>query len=226
LKQNKTLAIIPARKGSKRLPGKNTKDLGGIPLFMHSVNYARENSDIIDELIITTDDPFIIEIAKNENIRVVTRPKDLATDNSTTFSALKHVLEVVENEYGHIILLQPTNPLRPKDLLKKCWLEYSRNNSNSLFTVSRNYHKLGKIEEGNFFPFNYKFGQRSQNLEPLYYENGLLYIAKSEMLKNGKLMDEKSYPFFIDHSFADVDIDEKKDFEYAEYLFKKYISLK
>ena len=68
MKKNKTLAIIPARKNSKRLPGKNIKELGGIPLFMHSVNYARANSNIIDEIVITTDDPEIMNIAEKENI--------------------------------------------------------------------------------------------------------------------------------------------------------------
>jgi len=63
-KKHRTLAIIPARKDSKRLPGKNFKELGGLPLFTHSVNYGRINSEIIDEIIISTDDPIIIHIAK------------------------------------------------------------------------------------------------------------------------------------------------------------------
>jgi len=222
----KTLAIIPARKNSKRLKGKNIKELCGISLFMHSVSYARNNPKIIDDIIITTDDPVIMDIAQQEKVRCIHRPEDLATDTSSTVEAMQHVLQNIEDKYDCIILLQPTNPLRPENLLRDCWRKFLEYKSESLFCVSRNHQKLGRIENDKFHPMNYEFGQRSQDIEPLYYENGLLYIAKSEMLEKGKLMDKKSYPFFIDHPFADVDIDEKKDFEYAEYLFKKYISLK
>ena len=190
---------------------------------MHSVNYARENSDIIDDLIITTDDPVIIEIAKNENIRVVTRPKELATDNSTTLSAIKHVLEVVENEYKYIFLFQPTNPLRPKGLLKKCWLEYCQNNSDSLFTVSRNHHKLGKVENNKFEPFNYKFGQRSQDLQPLYFENGLVYITKAEVIKKqNQLLGKNNFAYIVEDSVFVVDIDTELDFKLAMFYINNF----
>ena len=222
----KTLAIIPARKKSKRLPGKNHKTLGGIPLFMHSVNYARSNSKIIDDIIITTDDPVIIDLAQKEDLPLIRRPQNFATDTSSTVEAIQHTLDNVNKKYEFIILLQPTNPLRPENLLKDSWKIFLEKKAESLFCVSRNHQKFGRIENDAFQPFNYEFGQRSQDLEPLYYENGLLYITKSEMLAEGKLMDEKSYPFVIDHPFADVDIDEETDFEYAEYLFQKYKNLK
>ena len=221
MKNNKRLAIIPARKNSKRLPGKNTKELGGIPLFMHSVNYTRINPEFIDDIIITTDDPVVMEIAQKEKIRFVHRPQNLATDRSSTVEAVQHVLGNIEDEYEFIILLQPTNPLRPNNLLKDCWRIFSEKEFDSLFTVSLNHHKLGIIGDNKFEPFNYEYGQRSQDLKPLYYENGLLYIAKAEMIRKGSLMSENSYPYIVDHPFANVDIDEKEDFEYAEFLLKR-----
>lgn len=217
----KTLAIIPARKDSKRLPGKNYKELGGLPLFMHSVNYARINSKIIDDILVSTDDPVIIDAAHNETVRVVNRPNILGKDSTSTIEVLTHVLESIKEVYDCVILLQPTNPLRPPNLLKQCWEVYTKKKVDSLFTVSRNHKKFGKITNDKFEPFNYTFGQRSQDLEPLYYENGLLYIAKSDKIKNGKLMDENSFPYIIDHPFADVDIDEQLDFDYAEFLMNR-----
>ena len=217
----KTLAIIPARKNSKRLPGKNYKALGGLPLFMHSVNFARLNSEIIDEIILSSDDPVIFEIAKDENLRVIERPENLGKDITSTIEVLTHVLENIKETYDYVILLQPTNPLRPKNILIDCWHTILDTNSESLFTVSANHRKFGKIEKDNFNPFNYKYGQRSQDLEPLYYENGLLYIAKADMIRNGKLMDENSFPYIVDHPFAEVDIDEQADFDYAEFLLKR-----
>ena len=90
-------------------------------------------------------------------------------------------------------------------------------------TVSRDEHKLGKIEDGKFMPFNYKPGKRSQDLEPLYFENGLLYIAKASLIQEGILMNEKSFPMLVNHPFSKVDIDTKEDFDYAEFLYNKYI---
>ena len=90
----------------------------------------------------------------------------------------------------------------------------------SLFAVSRDEHKLGKINNGKFIPFNYKPGQRSQDLEPLYFENGLLYIAKAALIEKGELINENSYPLIVEHPFAKIDIDTQEDFDYAEYLLK------
>jgi len=217
----KNLVIIPARAGSKRLPGKNKKFLGGIPLIEHSVNYASLNSDIIDKIIVSTDDPEVKGFGLSKSIQFINRPACISGDKATTLSALQHVLENINETYDFVILLQPTNPLRPKNLLIDCWKTILDTNSESLFTVSRNYRKFGKIENDNFKPFNYTFGQRSQELEPLYYENGLLYIAKADMIKNGKLMDENSFPYLVDHPFAEVDIDEQVDFDYAEFLMNR-----
>ncbi|WP_295181342.1 acylneuraminate cytidylyltransferase family protein [uncultured Christiangramia sp.] len=220
-KKHKTLAIIPARKNSKRFPGKNHKTLGSIPLFMHSINYAKNNSEFIDEIIISTDDPVIFDTAENENVRLIKRPDNLGKDTTSTLEVLVHVLEDIGEKYDNVILLQPTNPLRPLDLLKHCWQLYTQKNLDSLFTVSSTFKKFGKIKNDNFEPFNYKFGHRSQDLEPLYYENGLLYIAKAEMIRNGKLMDGNSFPYIVDHPFAEVDIDEQVDFDYAEFLLNR-----
>lgn len=91
----------------------------------------------------------------------------------------------------------------------------------SLFTVSQNYQKLGKIENNKFIPFNYTIGQRSQDLEPLFYENGLLYISKAKLILESKILSENAFPLKMNHIFANVDIDDQNDFDYAEYLLYK-----
>ena len=90
-----------------------------------------------------------------------------------------------------------------------------------MFTVSRNHQKLGKIIANKFIPYNYKIGQRSQDLEPLFFENGLLYITKATLIKKGIIISENGYPLLLDHIFGKVDIDTLEDFEYAEYLIKR-----
>jgi len=87
-------------------------------------------------------------------------------------------------------------------------------------TVSRNKDKLGKIIDDKFVPFNYKMGQRSQNLEPLYVENGLIYIAKTALILEEKILGENNYPFIVDHPYAKVDIDTIEDLKFAEFILE------
>ena len=218
----KTIAIIPARGGSKRLPNKNRLSLGGIPLLVHSIQYAQANRTIIDEVYVSTDDQKIKEVALQYGAKVIDRPEALSGDLEPTVTALKHLLQTIQDEVENVILLQPTNPLRPKELLSEAFGIFNQGNYDSLFTVTQNHHKLGKIETNKFIPFNYTIGQRSQDLEPLYFENGLLYITKASLIRNDKILSQDAYPMVVDHPFANVDIDSKEDFEYAEYLYKKY----
>lgn len=220
----KTIAIIPARGGSKRLPQKNIKLLGEIPLIAHSILYAQVNSAIIDDIYVSTDDEEIKRIALHLGAKVIDRPVSISGDLEPTVSALKHVLESIEIDVENIVLLQATNPLRPKKILEEAFEIYEKGNYDSLFSVTQNYQKFGKIENEKYIPFNYKIGQRSQDLEPLFYENGLLYISKAKLILENKIISEEAFPFKVNHIFAGVDIDNHEDLEYAEYLFKKHIT--
>jgi N-acylneuraminate cytidylyltransferase len=215
-----SIAIIPARGGSKRLPNKNTALLGGVQLIVHSIQYAKENG--VKTIVVSTDDELIKKIALLSGAQVIDRPAALATDESPTIAALKHVLENINEKFENVILLQPTNPLRPKNLLKEAFTIFLEGKYDSLMTVSRNHQKLGKIVADIFMPFNYEIGRRSQDLEPLYYENGLLYITKANLILENKILGENNYPFIVEHSFAKVDIDTQEDFEYAEFLLKRH----
>ncbi len=217
----KTIVIIPARGNSKRLPGKNIKFLDGIPLLAHSILYAQQFS-FIDEIYVTTDNLEIKNVALQFGAKIMDRPTEISGDFEPTVSALKHVLESLTNDVENVILLQPTNPLRPNNLLEEAFHLYVNSNSDSLFTVSRNHHKLGKIINHKFEPFNYTIGQRSQDLEPLFYENGLLYISKANLIKDDVIISENALPLEVNHVFAKVDIDTQEDFDFAEFIMKKY----
>lgn len=217
----KTIAIIPARGGSKRFPKKNIALFNGIPLLMHSINYAK-NAQIIDKIVVSTDDEEIKKIALENNVTVIDRPKSLSGDLEPTVTALKHVLENLDEEYDNVVLLQVTNPLRPKELLKNAFYDYQNGNFDSLMTVTRNHDKLGKIKNNQFIPFNYEIGQRSQDLEPLYYENGLLYISKTSLILKEKIVGEKCLPYIVEHPFSKVDIDTPEDFIFAKFMLENY----
>jgi N-acylneuraminate cytidylyltransferase len=219
----KTIVIIPARGGSKRLPNKNILPFGTIPLLAHSILYAQANADLVDEIYVSTDDEKIKEIALHYGAKVIERPVEISGDFEPTVTALQHVLKTINEAVENVILLQPTNPLRPRNLLKECFAKYIEAKSDSLFTVSQNHDKLGKIENNKFLPFNYEIGQRSQDLEPLYFENGLLYITKAKTILTNKIITESAFPYIVNHIFATVDIDSQEDFDYAEYLLVKSV---
>ena len=218
---SKTIAIIPARGGSKRLPGKNIKLLGEIPLIAHSVLYAKEH-DFIDAVYVSTDDVAIKEAALQYGAIVIDRPQQISGDLEPTVSALKHVLESIDELVDNVILLQATNPLRPQNLLQEAFTIFQEQQFDSLFTVSRSHHKLGKIINNRFIPYNYEVGQRSQDLEPLYYENGLLYITKASVVLQNEIITKEAFPLEVNHPFANVDIDTQEDFDYAAYLVGKF----
>ncbi|RXG12326.1 cytidylyltransferase domain-containing protein [Leeuwenhoekiella aestuarii] len=216
---NNFLVLIPARAGSQRLPDKNLRNLEGKPLIGYSIEYAKEND--FEDIVITSNDPRVLDYAVKRRVQTVERPDALAGDEEPVFTAIQHAVSQLQKQYDAVILLQPTNPLRPKGLLKEAIAIFEQEACDSLMTVSRNEHKLGTISNNRFTPYNYKMGQRSQDLEPLYYENGLLYIFKTELLKEGKLLGEKNYPLIVDHPFAEIDIDTEADFKKAE-LYMKY----
>jgi CMP-N-acetylneuraminic acid synthetase len=218
---SKTIAIIPARGGSKRLPNKNIKQLGEHPLIAHSIMFAKKNNTIIDDIYVSTNDAKIKKVALKFGAKVIDRPEAISGDFEPTVSALKNVLENITDKVSNVILLQPTNPLRPSNLIVDAFQDYQTGNYDSLFTVSQNFHKFGKIINNKFIPFNYTIGQRSQDIEPLFYENGLLYICKAKLILENKIISESAYAKIVNHIFTNVDIDTQEDFDYAEYLIAK-----
>ncbi len=213
------LVLIPARAGSQRLPGKNMRQLGDKPLLGHSITYALKNG--LSDIVVTSNDARVLEYAKEVGVEVIERPDELAGNEEPVITALQHAVNQLQKKYDAVILLQPTNPLRPEDLLIEAIAIFEREDCDSLMTVSRNEHKLGTISNHQFIPYNYEMGQRSQDLEPLFYENGLLYIFKTELLKQGELLGAKNYPLIVDHPFAEIDIDTEADFKKDE-LYLKY----
>ncbi len=224
MKNSHTIAVIPVRGGSKRLPKKNILPLNGIPLLVHSILYAQENLSVINEIIVSTDDIEIKKIALQYGVTVIDRPSNLSGDHTSTVAVLKHVLENYNTPVENVILLQATNPLRPKKMLAQAFEQYTSGNYDSLMTVSRNYEKLGEIVNKKFVPFNYTQGQRSQDLNPLYAENGLLYISKAAIIKEEKILGNENFPFIVNHPFAKVDIDVLEDLKYATFVLNTYLN--
>ncbi len=221
MKLAKTIAIIPARGGSKRLPGKNLMQLAGKTLLAHSIEFAQKYS-WIHKIFVSTDDDAIKAEAQKLGVDVITRPPHLSGDHEPVITALQHVLEQMEAKPENVILLQPTNPLRPEKLLDEAFAVFEEGSYRSLMTVSPLTKKLGKVANHTFIPFNYKIGQRSQDMERLYFENGLLYISKAEVIREGKILADNNYAFITEHPFGNIDIDSEEDFLKAQFYLSKF----
>jgi CMP-N-acetylneuraminic acid synthetase len=214
--------IIPARGGSKRFPGKNVYPLNGIPLIAYSILYAKQ-FDFFDigDVWVNTDDEDIGKISAEYGSKVFIRSKELGGDTIESVKVLKEQVEYMLSQgeiFDAVVLLQPTNPLRPKDLLQDAITIFERESRTSLATFSTLNKKFGKIREHFFIPDNYIVGQRSQDVPPDYFENGLLYITRNSELLCGRILGLDVYPMVLDHPFANVDIDEPLDVLYAEFL--------
>lgn len=220
----KYITIIPARGGSKRFPGKNTHVLNGTPLICHSIEYSLKNP-MIQGTYVTTDYEDIKNISRVSGAEIIDRPAELADDYATTAAAMKHAVQYLLDkgvDFDFVVLLQATNPLRPKNLLNEAIDIIEQGKNDSLFTVNRSEKKLGKIIDNKFVPWNYHFGQRSQDLNPLFYENGLLYITSKELLLQEIIEGPTAYPLVVNHPFGEVDIDTVEDFRYAEFMLNQY----
>lgn len=219
----KFIVVIPARGGSKRLPQKNILPLAGKPLISHSIEYALRdftNSDVY----VSTDTPEIMKVVEPYGVNIVKRPESLSGDLIPTADVLQHISEELQKTgilYDYMILLQCTSPLRPQGMLKHAMNELLYSERKCLVGVSPSYKKLGKIENNRFIPWNYRFGQCSQDMTPLYYENGLIYITHRSLIDECKIIDDTPFPYVIDHPYAQIDIDTIEDFAYAEYTISK-----
>ncbi|MEG1692357.1 MAG: acylneuraminate cytidylyltransferase family protein [Bacteroidales bacterium] len=223
MKKYKYITIIPARGGSKRFPDKNIYHLDNKPLIAHSIEYAFR-CEKISHIYVTSDSESILDIASKYLATPLKRPDELSGDYISTAAVLEFVAKDLQEQgmdFDYVVLLQPTNPLRPANLLSDAISLIDSNHYDSLMSVSVSNKKLGKIINNQFIPWNYYLGQRSQDMEPLYYENGLLYISKKELLLQGRIIGDNMYPLVVSHIFGEIDIDTIEDMRYAEYLISR-----
>jgi len=191
---SKVVAIIPARKGSKRLPGKNKKMFCGKPLICWTIEVALE-CNFIDEIIVSTDDIDIMKLIDNKypfnKIKLIARPPELAQDDTP----LKDViLSLGLNDWDEVILLQPTSPLRKSTDIHYCYSVWKLN-------------KYGNVVSCSFDGINYK-------------RNGAIYIWVLKWIKkNG--FDCILTNVYIMPEERSIDIDTLEDFEEAERIMLK-----
>lgn len=222
------LAVIPARGGSKRLPGKNIKKLGKLPLIAHTILPALK-SKYITKVVVTTDDLEIKKISQKYGAEVVDRPKELAGDLSLMHEGITYTLDYLKKTKNYspdiIVLLQATVPLRIlEDIDSSIKLFLENKDCNCVCSVCEKNPYWSFKMEGKFavplFDEKY-FLTRSQDLPKIYALNGAIYVLKTkDFLKYKKFSLDKMIPYVMPDDRS-VDIDELRDFKLAEFYYKE-----
>ncbi|MBM0636715.1 acylneuraminate cytidylyltransferase family protein [Campylobacter sp. VicNov18] len=219
-----TLAIIPARGGSKGIKKKNLALLNEHPLIYYTIR-AAQNSQYIDKILVSSDNDEILEYAKAKNVQCLKRPSDLAKDDTTSDKVLLHALEFYKN-YENVILLQPTSPLRNHTHINEAFKLYQQSKADALISVCAYDNKILKAficdKNNNLKGIcndNYAFMPR-QKLPKTYMSNGAIYILNiKKFLKKPSFLQKNTKHFLMDE-IASLDIDNLNDLKKAEEILK------
>ena len=223
----KILALVVARGGSKRVPGKNLRLLGGRPLVRWTLDTARAVSEFCDVLL-STDDPAIAEAGRAGGALVPwLRPAVLATDSATTVDVALHALSWYEHERSPVeglLLLQPTSPFRTADTMRlgiAVFQEHERRPVVAVAPAAGHPFWSFRIVGDRLVPFIEGGGLqlRSQDLPPAYVVTGTLYlIAPADLRMRRSFYGPDVVPLVLDDPMETLDIDTPFDWTLAEAL--------
>ena len=225
----KTICIIPARGGSKGIPGKNIMDFCGKPLLAWSILQARQSTNVTD-VYVTSDDDHILKIAAECGGKAIKRPSHLATDLATSEAALQHALDQIESQTSTaidaIVFLQATSPLRTPQDINGAIDEFHTRGADSVFSAARlDDFLIWSLGNGNLdsITYNYRKRGRRQDRDPYYLENGSIYVFKPEILrKEGNRLGGRIEIFCMPF-WKSFEIDSYEDIGLCEYLMRNRI---
>lgn len=226
------LGVIAARGGSKGFPGKNLKVLAGRPLIAHSI-LAAQQSKLLDDCIVSTDDPAIADVARSAGANVpFLRPSELATDEISIWPAVLHAAEQWEHVRGRkvdaVVLLQATSPLRIAEDIDGCiarfWALGADLCSSAVAAHDSPYFNMVESIDGSLDLVRpcsslMRDSARRQDAPPVYALNGAVYVARRNVLQS--LQNQFRVERYVIYEMPrrrSVDIDGPEDLEFAEWL--------
>ena len=229
LNGERIVAVIPARGGSKSVPGKNIRPLGGKPLLAWSIEVARQVNEI-DRIIVSTDDPQIASVGRGHGAEVYMRPSHLATDEALVIDALKDLLQTLSTEQEipeWVILLEPTCPLRTAGDVRDCLNLVTHGEYDSVATfkdAELNPHRAWRLVDG--VPEVFIAGAvpwlPRQQLPKAYQLNGAVYVFRASLLaQEAKSLLVGKLGAVLMPRDRSQDIDDTLDFTIVEALLKK-----
>lgn len=224
----KTLAVITARGGSKRIPRKNIKPFLGKPILLYSIQAALD-SGAFDEVMVSTEDEEIAELAGKAGAKVpFFRSSDTANDYATTADVLLEVLEQYREmgeQFDYICCIYPTAPFVSAKRLREAMENLTAQGADALLPVVRfGFPPQRSVVVGNDGFLQFKWQEymlaRSQDLEPFYHDAGQFYCLKVErFLEQKKMVMKKTLPLVLPESEVQ-DIDTEEDWKIAEAKFR------
>lgn len=226
----KILFVIPARGGSKGIPGKNIKPMGGIPLICRSIDIARKFVDDND-ICVTTDSDEIIKVVREHGMEVpFKRPDYLATDTASSYDVLIHAVDFYNSkgiEYDWMVLLQPTTPFRKEEDLHKM-LDMMTDDLDMVVSVKKAetnpyYNCYSVNDQGylqKFIKPQTQMDGRQSKMPDIYEKNGSVYVIKIESLRKQKLNEFEKVHFYEMSKEYSIDLDEPLDWIFAEAVLK------
>ena len=228
MKVNKVIAVIPARSGSKSIKDKNIKKLGSKHLIGWSIETCLK-SKFISKVYVSTDSKKYGKIARQYGpVEILLRPKKISTDFSTDYQMIRHAIENIDYDYDYIVHIRPTTPIRKTSELNAA----IKNFINSKFTSLRSVHEMSEtsyksveVNRGilrSLKNLNFTIDELNaprQKFNKTYSPNGVIDIYKKNFVKkNKKLFGNKVKAFKTSYAY---EIDNKEDFNYIEFLWKK-----
>lgn len=225
------LAIIPARKGSKGLKGKNIKLINNKPLISHTIEAALKSKKVKD-IFISTDDKRIVQIAKKYNIKIpYLRPKRLASDRSPAIQTYLHTIDYLnknkKEKIKNFVVLLPTAPLRkPKDIDNAISLFFKKK-ADSVISMCKTHHpiewqkKIDKKKKIKSIFKDLKSTYNRQKLKTTYLPNGSIYVFNYKFLKKKLNYYSKKSFAYVMPKISSYDIDDKLDFEIIKNILNK-----
>lgn len=224
------LSLIPARGGSKSIPRKNIKSLGGQPLIAYSISAALQ-ATTVGRTVVSTDDREIAEIARSYGAEVpFLRPSKYAQDDTLDLPVFQHALNWLAEEEGYqpgvVVQLRPTSPFRPPGLVDRAvqvFLDHPDASSvRGIVPSKQNPHKMWRIgQQGRIVPlletdFEEPYNMPRQDLPDTYWQTGHIDVIAAETILNGSMSGPRIFPCHIDPRFT-VDLDTPLDWKLAEW---------
>lgn len=225
-KGNKVLALIPARGGSKGIPGKNTKELAGKPLIAYTIEAARACT-CLDDVLVSTDSVEIAETARTYGAWVpFLRPAELASDTAKTMDAVLYTVRRLAEEgrqYEYVVLLQPTSPLRIREDIEGA-VQLAQETGKDVVAVSEVHDSPILMRtcdtEGRLTPLLPGNSTVRRQDMPVYYRvNGSIYVNKVSRLSAETSLNDNPAGYIMPQERS-VDIDEIVDFTVADYYLR------
>ena len=223
-----TLALIPARAGSKGIPNKNLTLLGNKPLLHYTIEAAKQ-ANCIDSIVLSSDGEAILKYGRTQGIEVLQRPKELALDDTTSDKVVAHALQHYACE--NLILLQPTSPLRRARHIDEAFERFSKEGSDALISVAEYDNAILKafvLDERGYLRGicndTYPFMPR-QKLPKTYKSNGAIYIVQTHAFLDNPSFLQPHTSYYVMDSTSSLDIDSPEDLDMAHTMVLRYTSI-